>query len=86
MKSLKHVVLFATAYLIAFTILSTIKEVPIRLLIGMFSCSPFIVLYLTFRVLMVDSVITLTFEDVFYEDFSYQRISFEDIEKKEDEN
>jgi len=68
MHSIKNIVLGATLFLIVYIILSTIKGVPTQLIIGMFSLSPFVVIYMVFRILTSGVPSESTFEDSFYED------------------
>ena len=71
MEPVKNIVIGTTLYLIVYTILSTFEQVPDQLIIGMFSLSPFIVIYMVWRVLTVGEPSNLTFEDSFYEDAYY---------------
>ena len=68
MDPIKNVVIGATIYLLAYTILSSFDGIPDQLIIGMFSLSPFIVLYMVWRILTAGEPSNLTFEESFYED------------------
>jgi len=68
MHSIKNIVLGVTLFLIVYIILSTIQGVPTQLIIGMFSLSPFVVIYMVFRILTSGVPSESTFEDSFYED------------------
>jgi hypothetical protein len=70
MEPVKNIVIGTTLYLITYTILSTFEQIPEQLIIGMFSLSPFIVIYMVWRVLTAGEPSNLTFEDSFYEDYS----------------
>ncbi len=73
MEPVKNVVIGATLYLLAYLVLSTFQGVPHQLIIGMFSLSPFIVIYMVFRILTAGEPAQLTFEEAFYEDSEYER-------------
>ena len=73
MEPVKNIVIGTTLYLIIYTILSTFQQVPEQLIIGMFSLSPFIVIYMVWRVLTAGVPSDLTFEEAFYEDTEYER-------------
>ena len=73
MEPVKNVVIGTTIFLFIYTVLSTLKGVPDQLIIGMFSLSPFIVIYMVWRVLTAGEPAEQTFEDVFYEDLDYMR-------------
>ncbi len=73
MEPVKNVVIGTTLFLIIYTILSTIQAVPEQLIIGMFSLSPFIVIYMVWRILTAGVPTAQTFEDAFYEDIEYER-------------
>ncbi len=73
MEPVKNIVIGTTLYLILYTVLSTFPQIPDPLIIGMFSLSPLIVIYMVFRVLTAGVASDLTFEEAFYEDSEYER-------------
>ena len=73
MEPVKNIVIGTTLYLIVYTMLSTFQQIPDQLIIVMFSLSPFIVVYMVFRVLTAGVATDLTFEEAFYEDSEYER-------------
>lgn len=73
MEPVKNVVIGVTIYLITYTVLASFNTIPDQLIIGLFSISPFIVIYMVWRVLTAGVPSNLTFEDSFYEDIDYER-------------
>ncbi len=74
MDSIKNIVLGTTLFLIAYVVLASIPSVPARLIIGLFSISPFLIIYMVWRVLTTGEASLETFENSFYEDHEYQRV------------
>jgi hypothetical protein len=74
MDPIKNIVLGTTLFLIAYVVLASIPSVPVRLIIGMFSLSPFLIIYMVWRVLTAGESSLETFEESFYEDHEYQRV------------
>lgn len=68
MAPIKNVVIGATIYLLVYTVLASFSNIPDQLIIGMFSLSPFIVVYMVWRVLTAGVPSEITFEEAFYED------------------
>lgn len=68
MESIKPVVIFTTLYLLTYTILGSFDFVPAKLVLFLFSLSPFLVIYMVIRILTGGAPSELTFEDAFYED------------------
>lgn len=68
MNPIKNIVIGTTLYLIAYIVFSTIEQAPDQLIIGMFSLSLFIVVYMVLRVLTTGVPSSITFDKSFYED------------------
>ncbi len=68
MKSIKNVVIFTTIYFCLYVTLVSIPQVPFHIVLGLFSISPFLIIYLVFRVLTGGSDSGHTFQEQFYED------------------
>lgn len=69
MKNINWIILITTAYVIIYTILASFPFVPDRLIIGLFSFSPFLVIYMAYKILKDGEVPEGTWEEGYwYED------------------
>lgn len=68
MKGIRLPVYVVTVYLILYTILH-LAGVSLFILMPMFSVSPFLVIWMVYKVLKNGKPSSKTFEDQFYEDF-----------------
>lgn len=76
MDPIKNIVYGTTLFLISYVVLASFPAVPDRLIIGMFSLSPFLIIYMVWRVLTAGEASSETFEEAFYEDHEYERVQF----------
>ncbi|MDX1904928.1 MAG: hypothetical protein SFU27_12290 [Thermonemataceae bacterium] len=67
MQKIRFVIWFATAYLFFYT--TTPYWTPAYITMFLFSLSPFVVMYMVWRVLTKGTPSHLTFEEAFYEDY-----------------
>ena len=73
MKSITPVILFATLYLVVYTLLSNFESVPQYFIMSMFGVSPILVIYMVVRILKDGEPSELTWDEQFYEDKMQKR-------------
>ncbi len=72
MRNVPAVVIFVTLYAICFR-LAIFFELPQNVIFGMFTLSPFLILYMVYIVLKHGKPSKYTFDEKFYDDHSYMR-------------
>ncbi len=72
MRNVPAVVSFVTLYAISFQ-LAIYFELPENIIFGMFTLSPFLVLYMVYIVLKYGKPSRYTFDERFYDDHDYVR-------------
>ncbi|MCU0423260.1 MAG: hypothetical protein MUC81_10655 [Bacteroidia bacterium] len=73
MKNIKFPVYFVTGVLLVYTIMANLQLFP-KLVVAIFAVSPFLVIWMAYRILKDGVESDYTFNDRFYDDLDYQPI------------
>lgn len=78
MQKIRNTILGVTLFMVCYQFLP-FAGVSDRLILGLFLISPFIMIWMVYKVLKQGKATDKTWEDYFYEDFDYRRNGKEEI-------